>query len=186
MKRLSFIISILITVTCWQSSSAKAAPIQIVALGASDVAGYGVGAGNAYPAQLEALLRSKGYDVTIHNAGISGNTTAQILARLDSAVPEGTSIVILGAFSQLILSPMHTTFNDARRGVPVAQTRSNVAQIISRLRARKIKVIEPTLRMLETIPRNDYEAGGIHWTAAGHALVAASLLPKVISAIRAK
>jgi acyl-CoA thioesterase-1 len=68
---------------------------QIVALGASSTAGYGVGASSAYPAQLEAILRARGRAMSVSNAGISGDTTGGMLARLSSAVPDGTKIVIL-------------------------------------------------------------------------------------------
>ena len=68
---------------------------QIVALGASNTAGYGVGASSAYPAQLEQILSAKGRPMSVTNAGISGDTTGGMLARLSSAVPAGTKIVIL-------------------------------------------------------------------------------------------
>ena len=68
---------------------------QIVALGASSTAGYGVGASAAYPAQLEAILRARGRPMSVSNAGVSGDTTGGMLARLSGAVPPGTKIVIL-------------------------------------------------------------------------------------------
>jgi GDSL-like lipase/acylhydrolase family protein len=73
----------------------EATPINIVAIGASNTAGWGVGGQNAYPAQLEAMLRAKGYDAHVTNAGVSFETTAGMLRRIDSAVPRGTDIVIL-------------------------------------------------------------------------------------------
>ena len=72
------------------ADAAKAAPIRIVAFGASETAGYGVGSNEAWPARLEAMLRAKGYDVSIANEGVSGDTTAGMLSRLVSAVPNGT------------------------------------------------------------------------------------------------
>ena len=66
------------------------AEAQIVALGASNTRGMGVALDASYPAQLEAMLRSKGYRGRVVNAGISGDTTAGMLARLDSAVPPDT------------------------------------------------------------------------------------------------
>src|SRR5256885_2921890 len=68
---------------------------QVVALGASNTAGKGLAPQSAYPAQLEALLRAKGYNGRVLNAGINGDTTAGMLARLDTAVPGGTRLVIL-------------------------------------------------------------------------------------------
>jgi acyl-CoA thioesterase-1 len=73
-----------------------AAGAQIVALGASDVAGwFGVSHHQAWPAQLEEMLKAKGYNVHVKNAGKPGDTPWGLLHRLDSAVPSGTKIVIL-------------------------------------------------------------------------------------------
>jgi acyl-CoA thioesterase-1 len=68
---------------------------QIVAFGASNVAGRGVDSSEAFPAQLERMLATKGYNVHVANAGISGDTNAGMLARLDQAIPDGTRIVLL-------------------------------------------------------------------------------------------
>src|SRR5580692_13093023 len=82
--------------------SANAAPLNIVALGASNTAGQGEGhhpggvpRNQAFPAQLEAMLRAKGIDAHVCNAGVAGDTVGGMLRRLDSAVPNGTQIVIL-------------------------------------------------------------------------------------------
>src|ERR1017187_8551117 len=63
--------------------AARAEPIHIVALGASNTAGKGVGSSSAWLAQLEQLLRAKGYDAQVTNAGISGDDTGRMLARID-------------------------------------------------------------------------------------------------------
>ena len=68
---------------------------QIVALGASNTAGYGVGAAAAFPAQLQEMLRANGRPMSVTAPGVSGDTTAGMLARLSSAVPNGTKIVVL-------------------------------------------------------------------------------------------
>jgi acyl-CoA thioesterase-1 len=65
-------------------------------VGASVVAGYGVSPAAAFPKQLENLPRAQGYDVNVSNAGISGGTSSGMLRRLDSAVPSGTQLVLLG------------------------------------------------------------------------------------------
>ncbi|HUN10713.1 MAG TPA: esterase, partial [Rhabdaerophilum sp.] len=72
----------------------------VVALGASNTAGRGRGRFNggvdrpqAYPAQLEAMLRASGIRASVRNAGIAGDTTGGMLARLDRAVPKGTKVV---------------------------------------------------------------------------------------------
>src|ERR1700694_6114079 len=74
---------------------ASADAAAIVALGASNPYGKGVARNQAYPAQLEAILRAKGSNVRVVNAGINGDTTEGMLERLDRAVPNGTSAVIL-------------------------------------------------------------------------------------------
>jgi acyl-CoA thioesterase-1 len=146
---------------------AHAATVNIVALGASNVAGKGVGTSYAFPARLEVLLRAKGYDVNVTNAGISGDTTAGMLGRLDSAVPNGTQIVLLAIYR----------LNDGRRGISDAEHASNTQTIVSRLRARGIKIIPVNIGGL---PR---QSDNIHLTAASHEAVAARLLPQVIRAI---
>jgi hypothetical protein len=73
-----------------------AADAQIVALGASDVAGwFGVLHHQTWPTQLEEMLKANGYNVYVKNAGKPGDTPWGLLHRLDSAVPSGTKIVIL-------------------------------------------------------------------------------------------
>ena len=123
---------------------------QIVALGASTTEGYGVGwRPGAFPARLEALLEAKGYNVSVTNAGISGDTTWGMLNRLESAVPLGTKIVILEVWGGY--------FNDLRNGISLQQGRANVAEIMRRLEVRNIRVIP--FRSLHGLPRG---ADGLH------------------------
>ena len=81
------------------SATIAAAPgpaaAQVVCLGASNTAGAGVSQQEAYPAQLEVLLRARHYDGRVANAGISGDTTWGMLNRLERAVPAGTRVVVL-------------------------------------------------------------------------------------------
>jgi acyl-CoA thioesterase-1 len=110
---------------------AAARPLTIVALGDSLTAGYGLDAGVAFPARLQAALKAKGHaDVTVANAGVSGDTASGGLERLGWSVPQGTDAVIveLGA-------------NDALRGVDPKVTKSALDQILSRLAARRIPVL---------------------------------------------
>jgi acyl-CoA thioesterase-1 len=109
---------------------AVAEPITIVALGDSNTNGDGVGRAYAWPAQLEQLLRQNGHDVRILNAGVSGDTTAEGLARLDQAVPDGTdaAIVFLGR-------------NDLRLRRPETTIRENLTAILSRLSDRDIAIL---------------------------------------------
>lgn len=109
---------------------------QIVALGASNTYGRGVDRDQAYPVHLERILRSRGLNLTIKNAGINGDTTSGMLARLDSTVPPGTRLVILQPGG-----------NDARatrkksKSVEAPDTAGNIRQIADRLQARGIKLI---------------------------------------------
>jgi acyl-CoA thioesterase I len=75
-----------------QSSAQTTA--QIVAFGASQTAGKGVSADEAYPAQLEALLRRDGFDVVVTNQGVSGDTVTDEARRIESAIPSSTRLVL--------------------------------------------------------------------------------------------
>ena len=100
--------ALLLTAALIVSSVVEAAPVNIVAIGASNTAGWGVGLENAYPAQLQALLRKRGIKANVTNAGIPGDVTAGMLRRLDSAVPAGTNVVILqpGSFVNVEREPV--------------------------------------------------------------------------------
>jgi acyl-CoA thioesterase I len=149
------------------AGSADAAPINIVALGASNTYGKGVARGQDYPAQLQAMLRAKGLDARVANAGINGDTTGGMLARLSSAVPAGTQIVILQPGG-----------NDRRKGQSGRE--SNIGSITSQLAARNIKVI-----MLDRVlgSKAPLQPDGKHLTPEGHRIIAARLLPQVTAAI---
>jgi acyl-CoA thioesterase I len=112
-----------------------ARPVRIVAFGDSLTAGYGLKPNEAFPVQLAAALKAKGHNVEVANAGVSGDTTAAGLARLDWSVPEGTEAVIveLGA-------------NDALRGISPDTTRKNLDAILKTLRERKIEVLLAGMR----------------------------------------
>ncbi len=97
----------------------------MVALGASNTYGKGVARSEAYPAQLEKILRAKGLNVRVINAGVNGEKTASMLSRLDRAVPKGTNVVILQPGG-----------NDRRKGGTDV-----TGEIRSRLGARGIKVV---------------------------------------------
>ena len=114
-------------------SSAGPAPagtVEIVAIGDSNTYGYNVPRDGTYPAQLEAALRARGYDVRIVNAGRNGDMTAEGMARLDEAIPEGTdaAIVFLGR-------------NDWRKGVPAVTIARNLDVIVANLRSRGLEVL---------------------------------------------
>jgi acyl-CoA thioesterase-1 len=139
---------------------ATAEAATIVALGASNTYGKGVDRSQAYPEQLEAILRARGSSSTVVNAGINGDTTEGMLNRLDSAVPNGTSIVILQPGG-----------NDRRKG-GIDRT----AEIQSRLRARGIRVVMLPNSMLRGLP---HQVDGQHLTAEGYHMLAQSMASRV-------
>lgn len=108
-------------------AQAEGRAVQLVALGDSLTAGYLLPQDKALPAVLERLLKEKGRNVTILNAGVSGDTTADGLARLEWSLPDGVSgvIVALGA-------------NDMLRGLDPSIPRANLTVILDRLKARNI------------------------------------------------
>jgi acyl-CoA thioesterase-1 len=149
---------------------AGTAHAQIVALGASNVAGKGVSSSEAFPAQLERMLAGKGYNVHIANAGVNGNTNADLLARLDQAVPAGTKVVLLGTLGG--------RYNARRLGQ--GDQNAEFASIMAKLRSRGIKIIPVTAA---GVTRKHLQVDGVHLTAEGHAAVAARLLPSVVRAL---
>jgi acyl-CoA thioesterase-1 len=151
---------------------AHAQSVRIVALGASPTAGYGVGQSAAWPARLEALLRARGIAATVDNAGVSGDTARDMLARLDSAVPAGTRLVILQA----------NAANDQSKGQS-GEFLANVAKIKARLAARKIGVVRVPSDVMRRLVRR-YAFDGRHPTAEGQAKIAEAILPQVLAALR--
>jgi acyl-CoA thioesterase-1 len=144
--------------------------LNIVAIGASNTSGLGVGAQNAYPALLEALLRKKGIDAHVTNAGQLGDVTAGMRNRLDAAVPKGTDLVILQPGA-----------NDLRFFGSKGARSANIEAMKQRLRARGIRVIvyDP-----DPVPRDFYQWDGIHFNATAHAKIAATLAAQITAAIK--
>ena len=147
------------------SITGNAAPLRIVAIGASNTHGWYVNEG-AYPAQLQAMLRAKGIDAQVTNAGVPFDTTAMMLRRVDKDVPNGTDVAILQPGG-----------NDLRFFGSREQRAANIAEMARRLRARGIKVIVYD----EEIPLRYYTIDFIHLTREGHAMIAAALLPRVMA-----
>ena len=112
------------------AAPASADPVNIVGLGDSLMAGYELGPGKTFADKLQAALKKDGYDVTVTNAGVSGDTTSDGLARLDWSVPDGTDLVMLELGS-----------NDMLRGIDPALTKKNLEAMIERLKERKIKIV---------------------------------------------
>ena len=107
-----------------------ATPIHIVAFGDSLTAGYGLADKDGFVPRLQAALAKNGTAADVANAGVSGNTASDGLARLDWSVPQGTDAVIveLGA-------------NDMLRGIEPEVTRAALDSILQRLTARHIAVL---------------------------------------------
>ena len=105
-------------------------PIRLLALGDSLTAGYGLAQGQGFVPRLQAALTAKGRAVRILDAGVSGDTTAGGLARLDWALAERpqAALVELGG-------------NDGLRGLPPAASRTSLAGILDKLAAAKIPVL---------------------------------------------
>ncbi|MFZ1109995.1 MAG: arylesterase [Rhodomicrobium sp.] len=104
--------------------------IVILAFGDSLMAGYQIPIGKAFPAQLEAALKAKGYPVRVINSGVSGDTAADALARLDWSLNEKIdgAIVELGA-------------NDALRGLDPKATEPSLDEILKALKARGVELL---------------------------------------------
>jgi acyl-CoA thioesterase-1 len=112
------------------AAPALAAPLTIVALGDSLTAGYGVGPAEGFTVKLEAALRARGHDVTVVNAGVSGDTASDGLDRLDWSVGKDADAVIVELGS-----------NDALRGIDPKITREALDAILARLRERGLPVL---------------------------------------------
>ena len=166
------IMSVLMTLILTAApAAAQPAPVNIVAIGASNTWGWGVVGRNAYPERLEDLLKAEGYDARVINAGVILDTTAGMLNRVDAAVPDGTHLVILQPGG-----------NDARFFRTKEQRAANVEAIVQRLKARDIAAIvyDPVF------PPEAYQWDRIHLTAEAHARIAAELLPQVAEIIKPK
>jgi acyl-CoA thioesterase-1 len=181
-------------------------PLRVAVLGDSLTAGYGLAADQAFPARLEAALRQRGCNVSVTNAGVSGDTTAGGLARLDWTLAENPQLVIVELGG-----------NDALRGLPSAEAAANLDAILTRLKQRGV---QPLLAGIHA-PRNlgpDYYNSfnaiyprlaaehdvpfypvflegvvgnsalnlpdGIHPNAQGVALIVENILPLVVKTIR--
>jgi acyl-CoA thioesterase I len=126
---------ILFLTLCGAISSARAETFTIVGFGDSLMAGFSLGPGEGFTDRLQAALRAKGHDVTVANAGVSGDTSSGGLARLDWSVPDGTKLVILELGA-----------NDMLRGVSPSITEKNLDDMLAKLKARKIAVLLAGMR----------------------------------------
>jgi len=179
--------------------------VRLALLGDSLVAGYGLPRADGFAARLQAALDAAGYAVEVLDAGVSGDTTAGGLARLDWVLGDGPGLVLveLGA-------------NDALRGLPPETTHANLDAILTRLAERGVAAllvgmraprnlgadyvaafdaIYPTLAERHGVPLYPFfldgvaldpalnQADGIHPNAAGVARIVQGILPMVAAAL---
>ena len=140
------------TVAASQAAAATPAAdaVVILALGDSLFAGYGLGPRQSYPAQLETALKARGIRARLINAGVSGDTTADGLARLD--------FVLKGIGKKPALAIISLGGNDMLRAVPPAETRRNLADLLAKLQAAKVPVVLLGLLAAPNLGQ-DYAAG---------------------------
>jgi acyl-CoA thioesterase-1 len=189
------------------AAEASARPVRILALGDSLVAGYGLRPEDAFPARLAAALAESGVVAEVINAGVSGDTSAGGVSRLDWTLKERPDLVLveLGA-------------NDGLRGLDPATTFANLDVILRRLRRAGIKVllagmqappnlgreygyqfahVYPALAQRHGVALYPFfldgvatdpalnQADGIHPNPAGVQVIAARIAPHIVKVIRA-
>ncbi len=179
--------------------------ILIVAMGDSLTEGLGVDSTEAYPAQLQSKLLENGYDVTVVNAGVSGETSSGALSRVEWVLRQQPDIVILAIGG-----------NDGLRGVEPSITQANIDQIVQKIEESGAVVLLAGMEMVQNMGteftsdfRNIYPAIAerhdlilmpfllegvaadpdlnqpdfIHPTAEGYTIVVENLYPYVVAAI---
>jgi acyl-CoA thioesterase I len=177
----------------------------VVFLGDSLTAGFGLAEDQAYPAVLDRRLDAEGTPVRVLNAGVSGDTTAGGVARLDWILKQKPDVVVVGLGA-----------NDGLRGLDLDQTEKNLREIVRRAKASGARVLllgmmippnygpEYTERFREMYPEISEDmdvplvpfllegvggvtdlnqSDGIHPTAKGHELVAATVEPYLVSVL---
>jgi acyl-CoA thioesterase-1 len=127
---LSIVLALLVSAPVLAQQKPAARPIKIMALGTSLTQGYGLPPGTEFSVQLQAALKKKGIDATVINAGVSGDTSAGGLARLDWSLADHpqAAIVELGS-------------NDMLRATPPEETERNLSAILAKLKAAHVKVL---------------------------------------------
>jgi len=139
LKKFLFLWLVLIILCPSPSAEEIRPPFRITVLGDSLSAGFGLPAADAFPAKLEEALQGAGRAVHVVNAGVSGDTTAGGLSRLDWALADAPEVVIVELGG-----------NDALRGLDPGQTSANLNAILERLSEREVQPILVGMRA----PRN--------------------------------
>ena len=124
------LLSIVLLLIMAGAGQAWATPVKILALGTSLTQGYGLPPGTEFTVQLQKALKQAGIDAIITNAGVSADTSAGGLARLDWSMADHPQAVILELGS-----------NDMLRGIPPATTERNLRAILDKLKAARVKVL---------------------------------------------
>ena len=124
------LLSIVLPLIVAGAGQAWAAPVKILALGTSITQGYGLPPGTDFTVQLQAALKRDGIDAVVTNAGVSGDTSAGGLARLDWSLADHPNAVILELGG-----------NDMLRGIAPAETEKNLRAILARLRGAHVPVL---------------------------------------------
>jgi acyl-CoA thioesterase I len=128
-KIAGFLVTAALTIAFAGVQAAGRVPV-ILDFGDSLTAGYGLPAGQAFPARLEAWLDQRGIGARVVNAGVSGDTTAGGLARLDWALADKPDLVILALGA-----------NDALRGIDPSTVRENLDKMIGKIEVSGAKVL---------------------------------------------
>jgi acyl-CoA thioesterase-1 len=188
------------------AAQATAPSIRILAFGASITAGYGLDAADSLPVQLEQALRAHGVNATVVNGGVSGDTSAGGLARLDWALADNPDLVIVDLGG-----------NDALRAIDPRSTEANLDAIVTKLQAQKrgvliagmlappnlgtdyqaaFNAVFPAVAARHHVPLYPFlldgvvadpalnQADGIHPNAAGVKVIVERMLPSVLEAIQ--
>ena len=132
------------------ATAAAGEPGRVVILGDSITSGYNLNPEEAYPALLQEKIKAAGLDYAVVNAGLSGDTTAGGLRRIDWVLGEGAADVLVIALGG----------NDGLRGLPVAQVEENLAAIMVKARAANpaVKIIVAGLQMPGSMGRDYTES----------------------------
>lgn len=110
--------------------TAAAAKPRVVFLGDSLTAGLGLPANQSYPSLIGGKLKARGFDVEVVNAGVSGDTSAGGLRRLDWSLDGDVRALVLALGA-----------NDGLRGLPTGDMKKNLAAVLDRAKARNIPVV---------------------------------------------
>src|ERR671918_1689118 len=143
----SFLKGAIVALPLLLASEANAAACRIAVLGDSLTAAYGLDVADGFPARLEQALRERGYDCAVLDAGVSGDTSAGGLARLDWMLADQPNHVIVELGG-----------NDGLRALPPEQMEQNLDAIVSRLRADDVAVLLAGMRAPPNLGRTYGEA----------------------------